>query len=88
MGVRGRDAPVQMWHVLAWRAGQNSQADALARDWQQMRDATDAGRLDQAEALLDGLARHLRLAPLCRWQRARLRSAASPLALDITLPPA
>ena len=86
--VRGRDAPVQVWHVLAWRAGQNSQADALACGWQQLRQATDAGRRDEAEARLDTLARHPPLAALCHWQRSRLRSPASALALDITLPPA
>lgn len=91
MRVRGRDAPVRVWFVLAWPAGQSGktgQADALARDGHRLRQATDDGRLDEADALLDGLARHPPLAGLCRWQRSRLRSPASPLALDITLPPA
>jgi len=72
VSVRGRDAPVSLWHPLPWRAGQHPPADRLAADWQRLREAADSGRVAEAEALLARLAGDAPVAALCRWQRGRL----------------
>jgi len=77
VGVRGRDAPVQVWHPLPWRAGEQPAADRIARDWQRLRAAAESGRRAEAEALLDQLQDEPAVAALCRWQRHQLHTGAS-----------
>lgn len=82
VSVRGRHGDLQAWLPLSWQAGEHPGADRLAADWQHMRDAVDAGRAAQAEALLAALAAahgdHFALAtPLCHWQRAQWAVAAA-----------
>ena len=83
--VRGRDAPIQVWHPLRFKAGQDPHADVFSREWARMRQAVEGGRTDQAHALLDALQANLSLQPLCRWQRRQLLSGQTP---EITLHPA
>ena len=83
--VRGRDAPIQVWHPLPWRVGQNPAIDQFTRRWAQMREAIEGGRLDRANELLDGLQARPELQALGRWQRQRLVNAQGP---DPTLHPA
>ena len=83
--VRGRDAPIRVWHPLRFKAGQDLHADVFSREWARMRQAVEAGRSDQAHALLDALQANLSLQPLCRWQRRQLLSGQPP---EITLHPA
>ena len=72
--VRGRAAPVGLWHPLPALAGQDPQADRLASDWQRLEAAVGAGHQAEAEAeaALQRLATQPALAALCRWQRGRL----------------
>ena len=83
--VRGRDAPIQVWHPSHWRVGQNPAVDQFTRRWAQMREAIEGGQIDQAHALLDSLQARPELHALGRWQRQRLVSAHGP---DPTLHPA
>ena len=83
--VRGRDAPIRVWHPLPFQAGQDLHADIFSREWARMRQAVDGGRNDEAHALLDALQANLSLQPLCRWQRRQLLSGQPP---EITLHPA
>ncbi|OGB02044.1 MAG: hypothetical protein A3E25_10710 [Burkholderiales bacterium RIFCSPHIGHO2_12_FULL_69_20] len=82
VSVRGRHGDLQAWLPLSWQAGEHPGADRLAADWQRMRDAVDAGRAAEAEALLAALAAvHgddvALAAPLCHWQRAQWVVAAA-----------
>ena len=82
--VRGRDAPIRVWHPLGFTAGKDPHADLFSREWARMRLAVEAGRTEQAHALLDALQANLSLQPLCRWQRRQLLSGQS---AEITLHP-
>jgi adenylate cyclase len=72
--VRGRDAPIQVWHPLPFRAGESHQADVFCREWARMRLAVEGGRFAEAQVLLDVLQANLSLQPLCRWQRRQLQA--------------
>ena len=82
--VRGRDAPIQAWHPLRFKAGQDLHADVFCREWARMRQAVEGKRADEAHALLDALQANLSLQPLCRWQRRQLLGGQPP---EITLHP-
>ena len=73
--VRGRDAPIRVWHPLRFQAGQSLHADMFSREWARMRQAVEGGRSDEALALLTALQANLALQPLCQWQRLQLRSS-------------
>ncbi len=72
--VRGRDAPIRVWHPLRFHAGQSLHADVFSREWARMRQAVEGGRIDEAQTLLTALQANLALQPLCHWQRQQLRS--------------
>ena len=82
--VRGRDAPIKVWHPLRFQAGQDLHADVFAREWARMRQAVEAGRSGEAQALLDALQVNQSLQALCQWQRRQLGSGK---AREITLHP-
>jgi adenylate cyclase len=71
--VRGRHGAEPVWHPLPWHAGENAIADRLAGRWARLREAVEAGRLDEAESLLDTLQAVDAGSPLLAWQRATLR---------------
>lgn len=73
--VRGRDAPIRVWHPLNFQAGQSVHADVFSREWARMRQAVEGGRTDQARSLLTALQTNLSLQPLCQWQQQQLRSS-------------
>ena len=70
--VRGRDAPIPVWHPLRWQAGQNRHADQFYREWLRMRLALESGHHDLARRMLDALQANPAVQPLCDWQRQRL----------------
>ncbi len=83
LSVRGRDVGLPVWQPLPRLADQDQAADALARRWQQMRQALETGDLAEAEALLealaaasaDGAAVQRPAATLLAWQRGALQAA-------------
>lgn len=70
--VRGREGAEPAWHPLPWHRGENAIADRLARRWARLREAVDAGRQDEALALIDALQAVDPGNPLLAWQRAAL----------------
>lgn len=82
VSVRGRHGDLQAWLPLPWRSGEHPAADRLAADWHGMRQAMEAGRDAEAEALLTALASTPSSAfelamPLCRWQRSQWAPASA-----------
>lgn len=71
--VRGREGAEPAWHPLPWRQGENAVADRLAQRWARLREAVDAGRTDEALALIDRLQAIAPGHPLLAWQRAMLQ---------------
>ena len=82
--VRGRDTPIQVWHPLRFKAGQDQHADVFSREWARMRQAAEGHRMVEAHALLDALQTNQSLQPLCNWQRRQLLGGQPP---EITLQP-
>jgi len=76
--VRGRSAPVPVWHPLRWRRGQDGAADRLAATWHRLNLTIAAGQRAEAEALIAALAADPALGALCAWQRSRLKPQAEP----------
>ncbi len=76
--VRGRSAPVPVWHPLRWRRGQDAAADRLAASWHHLNLAIAAGQRAEADTLITALATDPALAALCAWQRGRLEPPAGP----------
>ncbi|MDT7836208.1 CHASE2 domain-containing protein [Aquabacterium sp. OR-4] len=75
--VRGRDGAEAAWHPLAWHPGENAVADRLAQRWARLREAVEAGRHDEARAMLDTLQAVDGVDPLLLWQRAALQRLAA-----------